>query len=255
MQARTQNDLRWRKAPLTSRPMTFTEKLAPLSADKNKSSLAKAAGLPATAISNYISRKYIPRADTALRIAEALHVPLQWLVDDREPWPPPEVEATPQAAAPLLSDSQLMGEVLRRRKLAQGELAEKLDRAEKIDWAAIRKSLESLPANSPVPASLLRDAMLAFTLLTAHARSIAQFDVPLYEYAHRKMLPDDRKVGHLDPAKLVERYERLLKQKNLPAVLSALQSRQSVRESPDGIEMGAWASIVKLIFDDAYKPR
>ena len=46
-------------------------------------------GLAPTAISNYIASGSIPRADIALKIARAVGVPLDWLIDDSQDFPPP----------------------------------------------------------------------------------------------------------------------------------------------------------------------
>ena len=68
--------------------MTFIEKLRRLTDDRNKSKLARRMGLPPTAIHAYLSKGYMPRANTALRIARALSVSFEWLLDDRQNWPP-----------------------------------------------------------------------------------------------------------------------------------------------------------------------
>src|SRR2546423_15649542 len=91
--------------------MEFTEKLARLTAEQNKSQIARDAGLSPTAISDYLQKGYIPRADNALALARALKVPLDWLVDPSRDWPPPSLTAPSTAQ---LSDDELMTEVARR---------------------------------------------------------------------------------------------------------------------------------------------
>ena len=68
--------------------MDFTEKLRRLTRDMNKSRIARRAGLSTTAITDYLSKRYAPRADTALRLARVLNVSLEWLIDDAQSWPP-----------------------------------------------------------------------------------------------------------------------------------------------------------------------
>lgn len=72
--------------------MTFHEKLAKLTEDRRKTRLSLRAGLPANAISNYLSRRQMPSADIALRISQVLDVDVAWLVDDTQTWPPMRVK-------------------------------------------------------------------------------------------------------------------------------------------------------------------
>jgi transcriptional regulator with XRE-family HTH domain len=77
--------------------MKFHEKLSRLTAGKNKSALAEGAGLPASAVSNYIFKRQMPRGDKALALARVLGVPLEWLVDDAQDFPPPSAHPLPAA--------------------------------------------------------------------------------------------------------------------------------------------------------------
>jgi len=69
--------------------MNFTEKLSRLTADRSKSEVARAASLSATTISNYIARGSLPRYDIAVRIARAVGVSVEWMLDDAADFPPP----------------------------------------------------------------------------------------------------------------------------------------------------------------------
>jgi transcriptional regulator with XRE-family HTH domain len=73
--------------------MTFTEKLRRLTDDRVKQKISLRAGLPSTAISNYLSKGTIPNATTAVQIARALEVDPGWLIDDSKGWPPVRVRA------------------------------------------------------------------------------------------------------------------------------------------------------------------
>jgi transcriptional regulator with XRE-family HTH domain len=73
--------------------VNFTEKLRRLVEDRTRSKLARRAGLSPTAISDYLVKGYIPRADNALRIAHALNISVEWLVNDEANWPPVRVTA------------------------------------------------------------------------------------------------------------------------------------------------------------------
>jgi transcriptional regulator with XRE-family HTH domain len=84
--------------------MTFQAKLTRLVADRNKSEVSRRAGLIHTAVSSYIARGCIPRADIAMRIARALNVSVEWLLDDSAGWPPvwanyPEAEHAEHSCA------------------------------------------------------------------------------------------------------------------------------------------------------------
>jgi len=68
--------------------MTFTEKLRRLTEDRIKTKICRRAGLSANAINDYVSKGYLPRIDTAVRLAKALEVSVSWLIDDTKEWPP-----------------------------------------------------------------------------------------------------------------------------------------------------------------------
>jgi transcriptional regulator with XRE-family HTH domain len=69
--------------------MTFHQKLEQLSSDRNKAEISRRAGLSISGLSNYLAQpKRIPRADIAFRLACALNVELEWLLDSKQGWPP-----------------------------------------------------------------------------------------------------------------------------------------------------------------------
>jgi hypothetical protein len=78
--------------------MGFKEKLARLTGGRIKSQVAREAGLPQTTVSDYINKGYIPRADLALRLAKALDVSVEWLIDDEQGWPPPSPQSAPASS-------------------------------------------------------------------------------------------------------------------------------------------------------------
>lgn len=81
--------------------MTFAEKLTRLTEDRHKAKVSRRAGLPSTAIYDYVSKGFRPRAEPALRLARVLGVSVEWLIDDTQAWPPVwthEECATPAAA-------------------------------------------------------------------------------------------------------------------------------------------------------------
>jgi transcriptional regulator with XRE-family HTH domain len=83
--------------------MTFTEKLARLTEDRCKTRVSVRAGLPSTAISNYITKRSTPGADVALRLSRALNVSVEWLIDDAQDWPPVWVNAPEAPLSPVVT--------------------------------------------------------------------------------------------------------------------------------------------------------
>jgi len=116
--------------------MDFWEKLDRLAKEKGKAKVSFQAGLPSTAISNYLSKRQIPRADAAVKIGGILGVPVEWLMDDKADWPPPDPSPKPSPAQ--FTDRELMLEVAKRHRLAVGRVLDALDAAEKINWEETR---------------------------------------------------------------------------------------------------------------------
>lgn len=79
--------------------MTFLQKLARLTADRHKVRISRRAGLAPTTVSNYLNRGSMPGADIAFRLARALNVSVEWMLDDSQGWPPVWVNA-PEPTAP-----------------------------------------------------------------------------------------------------------------------------------------------------------
>lgn len=131
--------------------MDVTEKLIKLTADRGKAQVAKAAGLPKSAISNYIAKRQMPRGDNALAIARALDVPLDWLVDNTRDWPPPKAELDSPA---MLSDETIIGEFHRRLVYAALDMRAALEAAENRDWRGAAIRLAELAKDEKVPAEI-----------------------------------------------------------------------------------------------------
>jgi transcriptional regulator with XRE-family HTH domain len=68
--------------------MTFNEKIDRLTKTSNRSKLSRLAGLHSTAITEYVHKQYVPRADAMLRISRVLGVSFEWLADDLRGFPP-----------------------------------------------------------------------------------------------------------------------------------------------------------------------
>ncbi|MEM9414981.1 MAG: helix-turn-helix transcriptional regulator [Planctomycetota bacterium] len=68
--------------------MTINEKLRRLFDTRNMAAVARIAGVGRTAVNKYCNASVTPRSDVALRLARALDVSVEWLIDDEQGWPP-----------------------------------------------------------------------------------------------------------------------------------------------------------------------
>jgi transcriptional regulator with XRE-family HTH domain len=195
--------------------MTFAEKLATLTEGRNKQDLSERAGLPQTAISDYIAKGNTPRADKALAIARVLNVTLDWLVDDAAAMPP---VSTPRLSAAALTDGELMEEVATRRRHTLKDLAGEIGHFGKVNWGDIRMRLnEARPKPSdPLSPDILADVRRA-ALIPALLVRAEQFDVS-------RMDPDET-------ARVLDRLLAAASNLDFPAVVQRLEGRADVRLS------------------------
>jgi hypothetical protein len=196
--------------------MDFTQKLIHLTANLNKSKLATEAGLPATAISNYITKKQIPRGDSALVIARALKVPLEWLLDDTQEWPPP-----PTTSASSMSTDQLAEELGRRMGGIAVAMLAKLVRVSGADFVALTRELLAADPEADLPRKT-RQIFEACAELNALASELKHYDprTPIGDGSPPELLKSfgpDYEVSMLD---LTTRHRNL---KNLPGFHGAFQ--------------------------------
>lgn len=68
--------------------MTITQKLKRLCEDRNRSAVARRAGIRPVILHRCIRTNQKPRYDTAVKIAHAIGVSVDWLLDDAKDWPP-----------------------------------------------------------------------------------------------------------------------------------------------------------------------
>lgn len=134
-----------------ARRMTFQEKLRLAAQNVNKALRGREQGLKENTISSYIATGSIPRAGIALKIARAVGVPLEWLVDDAQDFPPPKQPPSGLSAA---SDRDVIIEAAMRYGRAIIDHLKALKAADKIDWAAAAEQLEKLRPDEPLPENL-----------------------------------------------------------------------------------------------------
>ena len=160
--------------------MKFAEKLAQLTDGKNKQRIGRDAGLPPTAISDYIAKNHIPRADTALKLARALKVPLEWLVDEAQEGPPPSASnSSPESILPNIPFGPLIRELARRYRLDALDVRQKLHDARKVDWSKVFADVQALPADAPISRELTRHLKLAEEVTIGVLTTTTRYDIRL----------------------------------------------------------------------------
>jgi transcriptional regulator with XRE-family HTH domain len=193
----------------------------------NKARAAKGVGLPASTISSYLAKKIsLPRVDIALKIAKAIDVPLEWLADDNEDWPPPAKTDNQKALADF-SEVTLMLEVVHRRILSRADVYRKLEQIEKINWRMLAERLSSIPENRKLPAEVLREAELLLSLYTTWWRVIKEIDYPALSksYNHNVLGAD---VEELTLGVLADRYKRMLEVEDVAKFLAKTVKRPEI---------------------------
>jgi transcriptional regulator with XRE-family HTH domain len=152
--------------------MEFREKLRKTAAGLNKAKVGRAVGLQANTISSYIATGSVPRGDIALKIARALDVPLEWLVDDSQDWPPPLADAKGVATS---ADSELMEEACRRLANVAARVESEVTRLGKIDWPTVAAEALAVPVDAPLPPAV-RAAVDSLYPLGNAIEELASFD-------------------------------------------------------------------------------
>lgn len=172
----------------------------------------------------------MPRADIALKIARALQVPLEWLVDDEQDWPPP-----PSTTAAALSNEQLAAE-LGNRLLGVGRaLLAKILRAEETNWFVVAKELLPIPVAEKLPRKLDQLARLP-SQIQALVAELDQYDptAPVGETAPADLLRFVRPDYLLSLTDLAVHASRLVAKPGYSAVadLAGLRNVPEEFQSP-----------------------
>jgi transcriptional regulator with XRE-family HTH domain len=209
--------------------MTFAQKLSKLTAGRNKSAISQAADLPATAISNYINRKYTPSADKALRIARALDVPLDWLVDPDRDLPAPKSTGTLDAGA--LSDEQLMREVSRRYRIRATALWNALAEIDSINWEDVARKLLSVPLDVAFSPQLQHFVRLIETTGN-EPFGLADYDASFTAEMYNGMPGEDLPEGQLRREQLMDRLYKVRRSRGFAIANKCLMLRYSTNNFP-----------------------
>lgn len=201
--------------------MRFGEKLDRLTAHANKSKIAIEAGLPATAISDYINKGNVPRSDKALVLARALKVPLEWLVDDTQGFPLPTRETY---NASSLSDDALLLEVARRYRLDMLRWQKVIREVEAVDWSREASQEDAIK---------LLGLVFDFSLYKPwNVEKIAALH-------HASMPGSDQPVDEISAEKLFRRRDAILANPDVHRLLSHFTPKRSAAE----IRSKPWAGV------------
>ena len=188
--------------------MDFFTKLRKSAAEKNQSQRARSVGLKANTISSYLAKRSMPRADIAFKIACALEVPLDWLLDDKQDWPPPTPEKQPLSR---MSDDDLMREVATRFRRDALRLIEAVESIERTDWQKLANDIARLPHVSKLPDEL-RPSLRASHANPVYAFLRFTYDIRRYAREHHKELPGaERAPDELEPENFVPRGREFVK--------------------------------------------
>jgi transcriptional regulator with XRE-family HTH domain len=232
--------------------VTFAQKIERWTAENQRSraQLAGNAGLDPSVLHNYVKRDSAPMAETALRVARAMKVPIDWLIDDaREEWPPPDVTKISPSA---FSDQELMRELAIRWRNALLDLLTAMDTFEDFDWASAIQQAQRTPLDKPLPDDVRRAIAL---LLEVHSRFMRwrnEFDLETFCITHHDSLPGaSLPAGQLDDTEIGFRFKRA---DDLP---EARKLMEIVRDRPEYRDSGErqYVLAMQAALTDIYRRR
>jgi transcriptional regulator with XRE-family HTH domain len=191
--------------------VTFHEKLRRRVAQLGikKSRAAREAGLPASTINSYLAKpKSLPRIDIAAKIAKAVNVPLEWLIDDSAGWPPPSADWSDRTVTDA-SDESLVREVCRRLRLAQIDFLESARATGSIDWVAVTEATVGAESGAELP-EISKRAMVLLGSVQAKFNRLRSFDVDFYAILHHSDLPGgNRSIAESDARTCREQWYQI----------------------------------------------
>lgn len=199
--------------------MTFAEKLIKLIGEDSRARIARKAALQPSILNNYVNRGSAPMARAALQLARALSVPLDWLIDDAQEWPPPDPKE--KLSPSLLSDRDLMMEVARRDRLEIIHFLECLDKAEKVDWEAIHREVSTFRDDEPIPPTSREVMGLVVTLFYIHNQLLGRYQPEYFaRHNHAAMPGADRPLELFDTGNLLQRWANLIQKQGYQEALA-----------------------------------
>jgi transcriptional regulator with XRE-family HTH domain len=165
----------------------LSEKLKEFTKKRSQASIARDAGLAPSILSNYINRGSEPLASAALKLARALEVPVDWLLDDAQGFPAPE--PTPKPSASDLPDRELMMELAVRQRRLLLDFLQTLESANAIDWNKAASDAANLSPSDPLPDSAKQGIANLAALDVKFSRTSQDYDLPFYVVLNHETLP------------------------------------------------------------------
>ena len=198
----------------------ITEKLSRLVEGKRLADVARLARIKPTQVRDYTVKGAPPRYDIALKLAHALNVPADWLLDDAKnfPAPPPQEKISPSD----LSDRELMLEIARRFRIDFVAVIDALDQIDMENWAQIRQNLAAWREGEPMPPEAQRVRPIVDAIENATAMQL-RYSPTYFALANHNILPGKEKPPEsFDPARYDERFRELQDKKDFLEVYSRI---------------------------------
>lgn len=228
--------------------MNFAEKLSRATEGKNKQRVGVEAGLPPTAISDYISKGHLPRADKLLSLARVLGVPLDFLLDDSRDWPPPDSSHDTRASVQDAPIGDLIAELAKRFRLDLLEAMRRADEAEREDWSVVARELKKLKKGQrPSPAISAKLAGL-YELFNLVSFVLMRYDVRVAaDFLHEKMPGRDRPIESMTYDSVVTRLAELHKRPGFTDAADSLATPGMIDTMAGASKPLALSTILDLI--------
>jgi transcriptional regulator with XRE-family HTH domain len=185
----------------------FLEKLHRVSQGINKSEALRGVGLKPNTISTYLAKKNsLPRADIAFKISRALNVPVAWLLDDDQGWPPPSIE---KPGIGSIGDDELVLELARRYRRLALRCLSIVEVLEKARWEEVARQIFALPFGAKLPAEVEKAREVLWFAATMLEFSKTTFDPKIQADLHHSEMPgSERAPGELDINSIEDRASK-----------------------------------------------
>lgn len=148
--------------------MLLQEKLNKLMEGRKQTAVCDKADVGRTALSGYLKKGAMPPADVAFRLAHAMEVPLEWLLDDDQDWPPP---AGDEQSLRGFSNDELARELAYRYRERAEEVIEFLYSVmEHDEWLPVARRALEVPLDKPIPADIEDRVVDAWSFYTTMSK-------------------------------------------------------------------------------------
>lgn len=189
------------------------------------------------ALNNYIHRDSSPLADSALRLARVMGVPLDWLVDDSQNWPPPSPRGGGGLSA--ATDRELMMELATRHRRVVLDYIAAQETADAIDWRRAADEVEQLGPDDPLPEMSRRALAALASRELSFTRMRTAFDLEMFSALHHERLPGgDQSLTLFESAHLGFTFAATEAVRDVERFGKAVANRPEHQESPEAKQIG-----------------